>query len=184
MRRIMIALMVVAGLWASASPASARHHHRHGHHSRHVRHHARHHRHRAHSRHRFHHESYRHRSHRRSTHRSHGRHAYRFHYARHHPSRVERHRAHAHFTTHTTAGGGMASWYHARGERHGEMTAAHPYYPLGTRVQVTSATTGRSVVVRITGRGPFVRGRVIDLSHGAARAMGMGGVDRVRLRRL
>lgn len=78
---------------------------------------------------------------------------------------------------------GMASWYgpgfHGRrtasGERFnaGGYTAAHRYLPFGTRVRVTNARTGRSVVVRINDRGPFSRGRVIDLSTGAARAIGV-----------
>ena len=49
---------------------------------------------------------------------------------------------------------------------------------------VTNQKTGRSVVVRINDRGPFVRGRVIDLSHAAARAVGISGVGRVKLRKL
>lgn len=55
------------------------------------------------------------------------------------------------------------------------LTAAHRRLPFGTRVRVTAAGNGRSVVVRINDRGPFVRGRVIDLSHAAARAIGMIG---------
>jgi rare lipoprotein A len=78
---------------------------------------------------------------------------------------------------------GMASWYgpgfHGRrtasGERFnaGDLTAAHRYLPFGTRVRVTNARTGRSVVVRINDRGPFSGGRVIDLSRGAAAAIGV-----------
>ena len=57
------------------------------------------------------------------------------------------------------------------------MTAAHRTLPFGTRLRVTH--NGRSVVVTINDRGPFIRGRVLDLSTGAARAIGLGGVGRV-----
>jgi rare lipoprotein A len=83
--------------------------------------------------------------------------------------------------------GGMASVYSggrtASGEhmRSGELTAAHRTLPFGTRVTVVNRSNGRSVVVRINDRGPFVRGRVIDLSPAAARAIGVGGVARVSL---
>jgi len=53
------------------------------------------------------------------------------------------------------------------------MTAAHRTLPFGTGVRVTNTTNGRSVVVRITDRGPFVAGRVIDLSPAAARQLDM-----------
>jgi rare lipoprotein A len=55
----------------------------------------------------------------------------------------------------------------------GAMTAAHPYLPFGTRVRVTNRVNGKSVVVRINDRGPFVGGRAIDLSQGAAGRIGM-----------
>jgi rare lipoprotein A len=55
------------------------------------------------------------------------------------------------------------------------MTAAHRSLPFGTRVRVTNTRNGRSVVVRINDRGPYIRGRVIDLSSGAARIIGMMG---------
>jgi rare lipoprotein A len=73
---------------------------------------------------------------------------------------------------------GVASYYGASG-----MTAAHRTLPFGTRVQVTNLANGHSVTVRINDRGPFVRGRSIDLSSGAARAIGMtgAGVARVRM---
>ena len=63
------------------------------------------------------------------------------------------------------------------------MTAAHKTLPFGTKVRVTHATTGRSVVVTINDRGPYAAGRVIDLSLAAASLLGMtgGGVARVRL---
>jgi rare lipoprotein A len=65
----------------------------------------------------------------------------------------------------------------ANGERYnpGGLTAAHRTLPFGTRVRVTSPNTGRSVVVRINDRGPFIGGRAIDLSIGAARAIGLTG---------
>ena len=73
---------------------------------------------------------------------------------------------------------GVASYYRAAG-----LTAAHRTLPFGTRVKVTNIKNGRSVVVRINDRGPFIRGRSIDLSHGAADAVGMteAGVAQVRM---
>ncbi|BAU41305.1 RlpA-like protein precursor [Leptolyngbya sp. O-77] len=85
----------------------------------------------------------------------------------------------------TRVASGIASWYgpgfHGNRSASGEvfnqnaMTAAHRYLPFGTQVRVTNLNTGQSVVVRINDRGPFSRGRVIDLSAGAARAIGMIG---------
>lgn len=81
---------------------------------------------------------------------------------------------------------GLASWYgakfHRRRTASGEpfdmraLTAAHPTLPFGTRVCVRSQQTGRSVVVRINDRGPHIRSRVIDLSHGAAEVLGVVGL--------
>ena len=95
---------------------------------------------------------------------------------------------------HGFGSGGLASWYGpgfwghrtASGERlnAGALTAAHRFFPFGTRVLVTSRRTGRSVVVRINDRGPFARGRIIDLSLASARAIGMRGTDPVTLARL
>jgi rare lipoprotein A len=88
---------------------------------------------------------------------------------------------------------GMASWYGpgfdgaytASGERFNQydLTAAHRYLPFGTKVRVTNLDNGRSVVVRITDRGPFVGDRVLDLSRGAAQIIGTvsSGVSPVRL---
>ena len=85
---------------------------------------------------------------------------------------------------------GLASFYTedewtASGERFNTraMTAAHPTLPFGTRLRVTNVTNGRSVVVRINDRGPFVRGRVVDLSESAAESLGMveRGVAKVKL---
>jgi rare lipoprotein A len=56
----------------------------------------------------------------------------------------------------------------------GALTAAHRTLPFGTKVRVTNKRNGRSVVVTITDRGPFVRGRVIDLTMAGANAIGMG----------
>ena len=78
---------------------------------------------------------------------------------------------------------GIASWYgpgfHGRRTASGEvfdqaaLTAAHPRLPFGTRVLVRRVDTGETVVVRINDRGPFKKGRVIDLSRAAARAIGL-----------
>lgn len=87
---------------------------------------------------------------------------------------------------------GMASYYGyesgnrtATGERFNPqgLTAAHRSLPFGTRVRVTNTGNGRSVVVRINDRGPFIRGRVIDVSLGAAKELGMisSGVAAVKL---
>jgi peptidoglycan lytic transglycosylase len=59
------------------------------------------------------------------------------------------------------------------------LTAAHRTLPFGTSVRVTNPRTGASTVVIINDRGPFTRGRDIDLSRGAARAIGLGNVGRV-----
>ena len=78
---------------------------------------------------------------------------------------------------------GVASYYSdkfvgrktANGERYrkGKRTAAHQTLPFGTRVKVTNLKNGRSVTVRINDRGPFAKGRIIDLSKSAARKIGM-----------
>ena len=88
---------------------------------------------------------------------------------------------------------GLASYYghkfHGRRTASGEiydenkMTAAHKTLAFGTTVRVTDVTNGQSVVVRINDRGPFVEGRIIDLSYRAAGQLGMisAGVVKVRL---
>ncbi len=81
---------------------------------------------------------------------------------------------------------GDATWYPgaARGRTsRDELTAAHKTLPLGTLVHVTAVDTGQSVVVKINDRGPFARGRIIDLSRSAATQLGMRrqGVAEVRL---
>jgi rare lipoprotein A len=84
-----------------------------------------------------------------------------------------------------SAQSGLASVYSggstASGERAspGGLTAAHRTLPFGTLVRVTDQSTGRSIVVRINDRGPFVRGRIIDLTPAAARALHMSGLAHV-----
>jgi rare lipoprotein A len=86
-----------------------------------------------------------------------------------------------------SAQSGVASVYSGQRTANGEyasaggLTAAHRTLPFGTKVRVTNQHTGRSVVVRINDRGPFVRGRVIDVTPAAAHALGMDGLARVTL---
>jgi len=63
------------------------------------------------------------------------------------------------------------------------MTAAHRTLPLGTRVMVSNPRTGQSVTVRITDRGPWIAGRIIDLSHAAARSISLSGLGPVIVER-
>ena len=89
---------------------------------------------------------------------------------------------------------GLASWYgqpfHGRrtatGERYdmNAMSAAHKTMPLPSYALVRNPANGRQVVVKINDRGPFVKGRIIDLSRAAARRLGIGGVAKVEVRRL
>lgn len=89
---------------------------------------------------------------------------------------------------------GIASLYWqgtrtASGERFNPngMTAAHRKWPFGTKVRVTNLNTGRHVIVRINDRGPFTRGRIIDLTPPAAKAIGFDrrmGLARVKIERL
>jgi rare lipoprotein A len=85
---------------------------------------------------------------------------------------------------------GIASFYSegvrtASGEKFDahELTAAHPTLPFGTRLRVTNVATGRSVTVRVNDRGPYVPGRIVDVSYSAADALGMvgRGVAKVKL---
>jgi len=71
----------------------------------------------------------------------------------------------------------------ADGRRHrsSEELAAHRTLPFGTLVRVTSVATGRSIVIPISDRGPFVRGRCIDLSRGAASRLGVAGLAAVSI---
>ena len=87
---------------------------------------------------------------------------------------------------------GVASWYgpgfHGKRTANGEiydqyeLTAAHQTLPLGTRVRVTNLDTGRWVDVDVNDRGPFAKGRIIDLSYEAARTIGMIGPGTARVR--
>jgi rare lipoprotein A len=63
----------------------------------------------------------------------------------------------------------------------GAMVAAHRTLPFGTKVRVHNPRNGRSIVVTIVDRGPFIKGRVIDLSRGAASALGFSGLQKVHL---
>ena len=65
-----------------------------------------------------------------------------------------------------------------------QLTAAHPALPMGTRLLVTNVRNGRAVTVRVNDRGPFVDGRILDLSYAAARQLGAvgDGVVPVRVR--
>jgi rare lipoprotein A len=88
---------------------------------------------------------------------------------------------------------GTASWYGeyfdgkptASGEAYDmyDMTAAHPTLPLGSYLRVTNLRNGRVVIVRVNDRGPYVEGRIVDLSYGAAEALQFKekGLQRVRL---
>ncbi len=108
----------------------------------------------------------------------------------------QHHSRHSHSTqagTHSTHAG-LASVYASRGDGYsggraasgervssGALTAAHRTLPFGTMVRVTNNRNNKSVVVRINDRGPFVRGRVIDLTPAGARAIGVSGLAPVSL---
>lgn len=88
---------------------------------------------------------------------------------------------------------GIASIYHDRRTASGErfnpkaLTAAHRTLPFGTRVKVTALRTGKSTIVRINDRGPFIRGRILDLSPAAAQSIGLTksmGITKVEVQRL
>jgi rare lipoprotein A len=89
-----------------------------------------------------------------------------------------------------TASQGVASFYTegtqtASGEKFDthDLTAAHPTLPFGTRLRVTNVASGKSVTVRVNDRGPYVPGRVVDVSYSAAETLGMvgSGVAKVKL---
>jgi rare lipoprotein A len=63
----------------------------------------------------------------------------------------------------------------------GALTAAHRSLPLGSRVRVTNSGNGRSIIVTVNDRGPFTRGRIIDLTPAAARALGFSSTARVKV---
>ena len=108
-----------------------------------------------------------------------------------HPRKsILRSRPHKNAAETQVASQGLASFYTegtrtANGEKFDthELTAAHPTLPFGTRLRVTNVATGRSVTVRVNDRGPYVRGRVVDVSYSAADALGMvgRGVAKVKL---
>ena len=107
-----------------------------------------------------------------------------------HPRPIHRiHLAKASADEKPTGSRGVASFYSdtetASGEKFdkNELTAAHPTLPFGTKLRVTDVSSGRFVTVRVNDRGPFVRGRVVDISPSAAEALGMvdKGVANVRL---
>ena len=85
---------------------------------------------------------------------------------------------------------GIASVYSGEKTANGEfafpnrLTAAHKTLPLGSRVKVTNKKNGKSVVVRINDRGPYVAGRIIDLTPAGARALGMDGLAPVEVKRV
>ncbi len=85
---------------------------------------------------------------------------------------------------------GIASVYSGEKTANGEfafpnrLTAAHKTLPLGSRVKVTNKKNGKSVVVRINDRGPYVAGRIIDLTPAGARALGMDGLAPVEVKRI
>ena len=89
---------------------------------------------------------------------------------------------------------GQASWYgpgfHGRKTANGEifnqhqLTAAHRRLPLGTKVKVTNLKNGKAVVVRVNDRGPYVGGRIIDLSRAAAQRLAISGLGQVRVEAL
>lgn len=86
---------------------------------------------------------------------------------------------------------GIASYYgkqfHGRKTANGEkfdmhaLTAAHKYLPFNTMITVTNLSNNSSVRVRINDRGPFVKGRIIDLSKKAAKSIGINGVAKVKI---
>ena len=86
---------------------------------------------------------------------------------------------------------GLASWYGQRHQGHAtasgeiydvnKLTAAHRTFPFGTRLRVTNVENGRSVVVRVNDRGPWVNDRVLDVSQAAAKVLGMVGEGVIRV---
>ena len=89
---------------------------------------------------------------------------------------------------------GLASWYgrkfHGRRTANGEvydmhaMTAAHRTLPLPSFARIHNPANGRSVVVRVNDRGPFIKGRIVDLSYAAAQRLGVNGLAMVQLVRI
>jgi rare lipoprotein A len=102
--------------------------------------------------------------------------------------RVAAVKKHTPFASHRRAAGtktasqGIASFYTegtktASGEKFNthDLTAAHPTLPFGTRLRVTNVSTGQAVTVRVNDRGPYIQGRIVDVSYSAADALGMVG---------
>jgi rare lipoprotein A len=89
--------------------------------------------------------------------------------------------------TKASAQEGIASIYWGGRTANGELarssglTAAHRSLPFGTKVRITNRRNGRSVVVRLNDRGPFVRGRIVDVTPAAAHVLGFSGLTRVSL---
>lgn len=92
-------------------------------------------------------------------------------------------RAETCIASHYGVGDGYGGRRTASGERMNPqaMTAAHRRLPFGTHVRVTNLRNGKTVAVRVTDRGPWIKGRCIDLSYGAARAVGISGIGRVSI---
>jgi rare lipoprotein A len=89
------------------------------------------------------------------------------------------------FTSAAAAGElGIASYY--QNPRYSGLIAAHKTLPLGARVKVFNLDNGRSAIVKIVDRGPFIRGRIIDVSPAAATALGfrVAGIARVRIEKI
>ena len=91
-------------------------------------------------------------------------------------------KSHRHAARGKTPSEGIASFYTegtktANGEKFNthDLTAAHPTLPFGTRLRVTNVTTGQAVTVRVNDRGPYIQGRIVDVSYSAADALGMVG---------
>jgi rare lipoprotein A (peptidoglycan hydrolase) len=111
-------------------------------------------------------------------------------------SRVPGKETHVYVNAPISAETGIASWYGGRwigrltanGEtyRQGDITAAHKRLPFHTPVRVTDLKTGKSIIVRINNRGPFIRGRIIDLSVAAAKQLGTydRGIAKVQIQAL
>ena len=95
-------------------------------------------------------------------------------------------------STAAMAESGIASIYAYAGEKTangerahpGGLTAAHKSLPFGTKVRVVNKRNGKSVVVRINDRGPFIRGRIIDLTPAGARVLGFDGLASVSVERI
>ncbi len=92
-------------------------------------------------------------------------------------------------TTNRAASYGVASYYSeghstASGERFDprQMTAAHRTLPFGTKLRVTNVKSGHSVVVRVNDRGPFVHGRLVDISYAAAREIDLVGAGTAKVK--